>query len=181
MNKFSYFVTFAVGAILGSAVTWHFAKKQCDEIIQREIDSVKEAFHRNLNTDCDKPECVAPVQEELTDDNKQVKKEYKNITRSYNPSYNTSVYSDDIYILSPDEFGENPDHSVQSLTYFSDGVLANDDGDVISIDDTIGYESLEAFGEYEEDAVHVRNHRLKTDFEVLLDSKTYSEVYDGQS
>ena len=57
MSKLSYVVTFTVGALVGSAVAWQYAKKQYEEVIQREIDSVKEAFRRNSNTDCEEPEC----------------------------------------------------------------------------------------------------------------------------
>ncbi len=179
MSKLSYVVTFAVGALAGSAVAWQYAKKQYEEIIQREIDSVKEAFHRNFNTDCNEPECetVEPVEEKKD----PVMEEYKQTAKSYNTVNGKNIYYEDIYILSPDEFGEEDGYDVRSLTYFSDGILADDSGEIISIDDTIGHEALTAFGDYEEDSVHVRNNRLETDFEVLLDSQKYSEVYSDQS
>lgn len=179
MGKFSYIVTFAVGALAGSAVAWHYAKKQYEEIIQREIDSVKEAFHRNYNTDCDEPECT-PV-ESKEEEKDPVMEEYKQTAQQYNTINGKKVYYEDIYIITPDEFGEETNNSIRSLTYFSDGILADDSGEIINIDDTIGHEALTAFGEYEEDSVHVRNNRLCIDFEVLLDSHKYSEVYNEQS
>ena len=183
MSKFSYFITFAAGALIGSVVSYRLVSKKYESIIQQEIDSVKEAFHRNFDhNNCDDKieECVEENKEEIEFEVKQ-KDEYKRITQSYNPSYSKSVYYEDIYVISPDEFSEQIDHSIRSLTYFSDGVLADEVGEILSIDDTIGHESLNSIGEYEEDAVHVRNHHLKTDFEVLVDSRKYSEVFNEQS
>ena len=47
---------------------------------------------------------------------------------------------------------------------------------VEDVDNTVGYDSLERFGEYEDDVVYVRNDRLKSDFEILLSLKKYSEI-----
>lgn len=57
---------------------------------------------------------------------------------------------------------------------------------VASMDDTeiqqsIGFESLGHFGEYEDDSVFVRNDRLKTDYEILLDEENYSDSYARNS
>ena len=64
-----------------------------------------------------------------------------------------------------------------SLTYFADGILADDVGTIFDIELSIGSESLKHFGEYEDDAIHVRNTSLENDYEVLLDVRKYSEVY----
>ena len=42
--------------------------------------------------------------------------------------------------------------------------------------ETIGKDSLTHFGEYEDDSVFVRNDRLKADYEILMDQRTYAEV-----
>ena len=81
------------------------------------------------------------------------------------------------YDISPDEFGEFDDYEKISLTYYKDQILA-DDGDepIEDIDEVVGSESLNCFGEYEDDAVFVRNDRLKCDYEILLDHRKYSDV-----
>ena len=80
------------------------------------------------------------------------------------------------YVISPDEFGE--DYETETLTFYSDGVLVYYISDelVEDVDATIGSDSLSHFGEYEDDAVYVRNDSLKKDFEILRDSMKYSEV-----
>ena len=48
-NKTAYVVSLAVGALIGSSVTWIFAKKYYENIAQAEIDSVKEEFSKRNN------------------------------------------------------------------------------------------------------------------------------------
>ena len=53
----------------------------------------------------------------------------------------------------------------------------DDGGDKIEdVDDVVGMESLTHFGEYEDDSVFVRNDRLRCDYEILMDERTYSEA-----
>ena len=86
------------------------------------------------------------------------------------------------YVITPDEFGSVDEYETISLTYYSDGVLTDDRDDepIEDVDDMIGEDSLTHFGEYEDDAVYVRNERLKTDFEILLDHRSYSDVAEAK-
>ena len=52
MSKVSYFLVFAVGAIAGSAATYHFVKKKFEAISNEEIRSVKESFKKRYNEPC---------------------------------------------------------------------------------------------------------------------------------
>jgi hypothetical protein len=81
------------------------------------------------------------------------------------------------YVIAPEEFGDLDDYETISLTYYADQILA-DDNDVIvdDIEDVVGFDSLNSFGEYEDDSVFVRNDRLKCDYEILLDQRKYSSV-----
>ena len=44
------------------------------------------------------------------------------------------------------------------------------------VENTIGIDSLNHFGEYEEDSVFVRNDIKKCDYEILLDESNYTGV-----
>ena len=82
------------------------------------------------------------------------------------------------YVILPEEFGECDDtsYTCSSLRYHADGVLAYDNGDIVTdLEDIIGFDALSHFGEYEEDSVFVRNPRLKMDYEILLDLTNYYE------
>ena len=81
------------------------------------------------------------------------------------------------YVISPEEFGEFEEYEKISLTYYADEVLADEnDEEVDDVDEIVGEESLNHFGEYEDDSVFVRNDRLKCDYEILLDQRNYSDV-----
>lgn len=84
------------------------------------------------------------------------------------------------YIISPAEFGEHDDFDTVSLTWYADQILADDMDPKHPIEDVEEYfpfEFLSTFGEYEEDAIHVRNERLKTDYEILRDNSEWKDLY----
>ena len=76
-------------------------------------------------------------------------------------------------------FGENEDYERISLTYYADQVLVDENDEMIEdVEEMVGFESLNHFGEYEDDSVFVRNDAKKCDYEILLDQKLYSDVID---
>lgn len=92
-----------------------------------------------------------------------------------------TIENDLPYVISEDQFGEFDDYSKVSLTYYADHILADtDDRAIEDVEHTVGFESLNYFGEYDEDSVHVRNDRLKTDYEILLDQREYSEILQSK-
>jgi hypothetical protein len=81
-----------------------------------------------------------------------------------------------IYILTPEEFRASTNPST-TLFYYKDGVLADDDYNIIKHpEEVVGPEALNAFGRYEDDAVYVRNETTKMDYEILLDNRSYIDV-----
>lgn len=183
MSKFSNLVVFVVGAAVGSAVTWKLLKTKYEQIAQEEIDSVKEAFSKRFI-----PEDSNGVQEnegpqmtldEYAEKLKEMKyandlamaeKEKKGVT-------DADMNKNEPYVISPEEFGELDGYDAVSLNYFADGVLTDDwDNEIEDVDDMVGLDSLNHFGEYEDDSVFVRNDRDKVDYEILLDSRNFSDL-----
>ncbi len=85
------------------------------------------------------------------------------------------------YIITPEEFSDS-DYNTETLSYWADGVVTDIDNEPLTddqIEDLIGEDSLSHFGEYEDDSVFVRNDRLRTDYEILADTRRYGDVYDG--
>lgn len=183
MSESRGFITFIFGAAVGSAATWLYVKNKYERIAQEEIDSVKEVFSRRepIQDKCsvgerrsymmDKPdmvEFVAKIKENGYTNYTDVveEKESKTETKEEKP-----------YVIAPEEFGEEDEYDTISLTYYSDRVLADDDDKIVEdVEDVVGFDSLESFGEYEDDSVYVRNDRLKCDYEILLDQRRYSDV-----
>lgn len=190
MNKciLNKVIVFVAGAVIGSAVTYKFVKNKYERITQEEIDSVKETYaHKNLGEN---------VGKDFTEDREVIKNEVREIKDIVDSEVNRlktildeNGYVDystpkgkeattmNPYVISPDEFSENEDYETESLTYYLDGILADDRNNIIDIDVVVGRESLNHFGEYEDDSVFVRNEELKTDYEILLDTRRYSDIY----
>ena len=83
----------------------------------------------------------------------------------------------DPYVIAPYDFGEIDGYHMIELTYYADDVLEDDSYCIVNDrDELIGRTALNTFGEYEEDAVFVRNERLRTDFQILRDYRTYAEA-----
>lgn len=182
MSKATGLIMFVLGAAAGSAVTWQFAKKKYEQIAEEEINSVKEVFSKREQGAADveitvEPQPGAEARLEKFEAKPDIST-YAGILKSegYVPE-GTEMAENKPYVISPDEFGEFEDYDTISLTYYADQVLVDDGGDKIEdVDDVVGMESLTHFGEYEDDSVFVRNDRLKCDYEILMDERTYSEA-----
>ena len=174
---------FAAGAAIGSAVTWKMLKTKYEQIAQEEIDSVKEVFSRREND--------VKIEIKPSSDSKPIVKEKPDLAEYAKMLKELKYASDEVeneekggndpaydpYVISPDEFGEIDDYETVSLSYYEDGVLADDwDNEIEDVESLVGEESLSHFGEYEEDCVYVRNDRYKTDYEILMVLSKYSDV-----
>lgn len=198
-KNLAYFITFAVGAAIGGYASWQYAKKKYEALAQEEIDSVKEAFshkeavanyvYNNNETmikdfaDAVRKGVERLKAQQIVSDNSYCSEEDNNdedaVITSSTDDYPSDEerYSDKPYVISPAEFGEKEDYEPVSLIYFADGVLTDDDYvEVADIELTVGRESLNHFGEYEEDSVFVRNDVHKCDYEILKDLRTFSDV-----
>lgn len=183
-NKLFAFLAFAAGAAIGSVVTWKLVKSKYEQIAQEEIDSVKEVFSRRHRETEDTNEEAPrrPHVEEKPDLAEYVTmlnrcKYLAEHPEEADGEEGASASSVEPYVISPDEFGDQEGYETTSLTYYADNVLADEFDEVIdNFEELIGTESLKHFGEYEADAVHVRNDATKTDYEILLDIRNYDDV-----
>ena len=196
-NKLFSFIMFATGAAIGSLVTWKAIKTKYERLAQEEIDSVKEEFSRlskirkesNNRQNEDEDTEAGDIEWNDTDQDDVV--EYNNITARYRSSSDDDEtdeegdewsegevpYINGPYVISPDDFSSSPPgYSAQPLDYFADGILADGWGVELDIEETIGEESLEHFGEYADDLLYVRNERKEIDYEVTKDPRTYAEA-----
>ena len=177
------FAMFLAGATVGAAATWLCLRRYYEQITQEEIDSVKASFAERkpviANIAKLKPDLVnyaAKLQEEgytnYTEHSKKNTEEKKDEPMPNEP-----------YVISPDDYGENDNYTQISLVYYAgDGVLADDEDEVVEdIEDTVGEDFAEHFGEYEDDSVFIRNDRLRCDYEILRDNRSFSDVAEGSN
>ena len=81
------------------------------------------------------------------------------------------------HVITPEEFGELYDYEKVSLIYYADGVLTDEDDNIVDdVDGIVGIDSLNMFGQYEEDSVYVRNDERRCDYEILMDERKYHQV-----
>lgn len=185
--KLNNVVAFATGALIGSVVAWKFAENKYRQIAQEEIDAMSE-YYRNKEKNAEKDEdAYIDSESERCEELREgvlmggaidipVPQEYKDLTSQYSET-EVNPMEDRPYVIPPEAYGELDGYECNSLNYYADGVIADDFDDVIDdVDDIIGVDALTHFGEYEDDAVFVRNDRLRCDYEVLRDTRKFSEL-----
>ncbi len=173
---------FATGAAIGSVITWKLVKDKYARYAHEEIEAVREVYMSHNQTETNEPESEVTekpvVSEPIQKFSEQDRIDYANIASLYNHEKGVPAPMNRPYVISPDEFDENGYQTI-SLTYYADGVIEDDFLDVWDedeIDRKIGLDSLNHFGEYEEDSVFVRNDDEETDYEILRDTRRYSDI-----
>ena len=163
------------------------------KMMKKEIDMYRKITDLDQNKS-ENPENVQENKEDSSDFDftKQEKVEYFNIANRYRvlsdaddgddendeegENGDEAPYINGPYVISPDEFNSSPPgYNAQPLDYFVDGVLADSWGVRLDIEETIGEDALDHFGEYVDDLVYVRNEREEIDYEVTKDPRTYAE------
>lgn len=152
-------------------------------------ENVKDSFHQinwseleDLNEEDDEEEDEDDEDEDERERNEQeYLRDYGRLIDHYTTNNNekggAEIMAKEPYVISPYDFGEIDEYHKIELTYYEDGVLEDDEYNIVNdVDELIGPKALMTFGEYEEDAVFVRNERLHTDFQILKDPRTYKEA-----
>lgn len=197
MSKIN-FAMFLVGVTVGAAGAWFYCKRYYEQIAQEEIDSVKAAFAER------KPNALKNAKKDFEEGSSESNKQKANMAKlkpdlvDYAAKLQEQGYTnyssigeqngikkkdeedetmvDEPYAIPPEEFANN-DYTVISLTYYSDGVLADDEDELVeNIEDTVGKDFAEHFGDYEKDCVHIRNDRRRCDYEICKDNRTFAVV-----
>lgn len=180
----SKFFVFAVGAAIGSAVTYKYLKTKYDDILNEELESMREYYAEKYNDAEDED-----IEEEQEVETEPAESDVMNdIRRSYAAIAKSSGYInateakkidevDNPYVIDADDYGEYEDYSLINLTYFSDKILADDTGEIIEdVDDAVGPNLWDLFPD-DDDTVFIRNDKLMSDYEIQKDYRSYDEVF----
>lgn len=182
-QKIINLIAFTAGAAIGSLVTWRVMKTRCEQIIQNEVDAFKEdwadmARESKADYEIDTGDTDDDEMEEEDEEDSDFA-HYRQLALDYEEKGGEDwvPYINGPYVITPEEFGDgNFGHDLHCITYYADGVLADDWDVKLDIEETIGEEALEHFGDYQDDVVHVRNERLQCDYEVTCDPRDYADV-----
>lgn len=201
MQKFTTIFAFLAGIAVGGAAAWYYTKDKYAQIAEEEINSVKEAYARRENQQESETESdilpdsgsgqthvmVGKVRDkgDIKEFARRVQGEegYTNYSKTVVPAKEETPEEpaqpenagEHPYVISPGEFDELDGYTPVSLTYFADGVLADEYGVIVDDVEEIVGDALNHFGEYEEDSVFVRNDAKRCDYEILRDEHTYEE------
>lgn len=197
-NKSALFGAFIAGAATGALATYKFVKDKYEKLAKDEAESFA-AKLKELRQNEVAPLPTEPESDEKKDSDKPkpldandaARHAYENmvnnlgytdysaISQGKPVSQTKPVPVDPPQVIDPDEIGEYDDYRVITLLYFTDHILADHDGNIVSreeADELLGPDALDRFGEYEEDAVHVRNDARKCYYEVLMEGRLYSDL-----
>lgn len=182
MSKLSNTLAFVLGAATGSFVAQLMLKNKYERRAREEIDSVKEMFSSRQ---------AEPIKGEKTKTEDEAEKdedgdatELFNIIHQYRSSLDGEEEKNNMikpYVIPPEEYG-SLGYKCVSLTYFEDGVVADDRDNVFAnADEIIGEDFADHYGEYEDDSVFIRNDKLKRDYEILRDRGTFAELMEPET
>ena len=187
-SKLAFIFGTIIGAGIGVAGTYSYFKDKYEKLAEEDFNS------RRVFDEDKKEESEEPVAEKTADSRtvdkpniaeyaaRLQKEGYVNYSDMQDKKQKQKIAVDRPYVIQPSDFGEFDDYEKISLTYTADGVLLDDMNEIVDdIEETVGEDSLEHFGEYEDDSVYVRNDAKKCDYEILLDQRNYQEILETQS
>ena len=187
MNRtLSNVLLFTAGAAVGSLVTWRIFKSRY-EIVDEDYD--EEPDDPVEGDDGNKSEST----ETKIDYNKKPPlKDYVKMVEDYGYKPKTHMEEveeelangeqgdEDIYepfIIRPEEYGELHAYETLSLNYYADGVLTDDlDNPIEDVESLVPADFADHFGEYDDNAVFVRNDNLECDYEILRDLRKFTDI-----
>lgn len=186
MNKV---IAFVLGAAAGSLVTWKLIEKKYKDIADEEIASVVDRFKNKETVDVEPKRIVVhqvgtwPKESKEDQKIEEDKKDYAEKIQDlgYSNEDDGSVYmapGEDViapFIISPEEYGEKDHYDTQSWSYYADGVLTDESGEIVMDAENIIGDALDHFGDYDDDSVYVRNENEECDYEILRYEKSFSE------
>lgn len=200
MNKL---IVFVLGAAAGSLLTWKLLDEKYRRMAEDEIEAMEEYYenlHNIKNVETFEEPIENPSVTVVQEEPKKFLNEKKPLTYYYDkvqkmgyditPEDGFSIKEAedgsiwvgpgeeyiDPYVIPPDRFEEIEHYDSKSWTYYSDSVLTNEYGEVVNDPENIIGDALSRFGEYEDDAIHVRNDNNECDYEIIKIEESFAEL-----
>ena len=197
-------IIFIGGVAVGSFVTWRLLKEKYIRQTQEEINEVREHYRKKkeseevtVDSNCatettEKPDLIEYAAKltkngyiDYTNPKSLVKATgdmvdavvQKDNEESLDPVILNDPSYQPPYIISPEDFAIDDEYTIVNLNYYIDGVLTDEDDNIVeNVDDVVGLENLNHMGEYEDDALHIRNENYKCEYEILLSRRLYHDT-----
>lgn len=184
MKKALYLVAFLAGAAVGALASATYIKKNYDISEKPENSSDEFDYDSFKKDEPDEQEKLIQMTNnsilKSVKDPVEKEKAEKLLNRYFTKA---SVYGSDAedtedshgpYRILEDAFGEFEDYSTVELTYYSDGVLADEyDEKIDNAEELLGKNFAALFGDRDE--IFIRNDDLCSDYDIVKDTATYDE------
>lgn len=186
-NGLKYALAFSLGAAAGVAASWKIIENKYNQLMHGEIKALEDYYEAILADKGDvqaeadtQPESEPEQDEEPTDEevNAYFVAMYSGEQTESEKEGGSNSVDDEPRIIEPEEFGTIDNYDTETLTYYADGVTADDhDNPIEDVKALLGIDPKDHFGEYDDYAVHVRNPHRQTDYEILVDFRRYYDKY----
>ena len=185
---------FLAGGAIGSVVTWKLVKTKYEQIIAdktEENEFLRDRYSENKKNKEAGETLIEGFEDDIENRDKLTVQEIRDKVQKLG-YINEQVMkekekekeeADDMggpEVIAPEETWEQ-DYPMITLTYYEgDGVLADERDRIIgNVDELVGEDFASHFGEYEDDAIYIRNSSVKAYYEILRDYGSYCEVVDS--
>lgn len=196
-------IIFVAGCAVGGIGASLYLKDVYRRYAQEEIDSVIDRERHKRETEaCSYGRAV----EDSTEDEERIEQakeaaknaankssitEYANVVKKEGykdyseyskpePVEEKEVNANPISYILPSEFGDEDAYEQIELTYYADGILADEEGDLVQdIDLTVGNEFDEHFGEYDDAMVYIKNDVMKAYYMIYMSDDCYRDIFEA--
>lgn len=203
-RKLGYCIAFVVGSAVGFVGSMKYFEKKYEQYATDEIEHIRELYGKKRGGEDepevdDKQERTEEVVLNGTAREKYDREKYREVLGRTNYAdfsnkdprppveeivkpRNKDMIQEEPYIIQPEEFGDTFENDTIEITYYAGDSILADDGDFImtDIEGSIGNEALDLFLDPNVEIVYVRNDRLRLDYEISRDSRSYEVVVEGK-
>lgn len=208
MKDLIYVAVFAAGAAIGSAVTWKYVKDKYERIMQEDFEQRRYDGNKNDDEPTEESNDISEDEptEEVERKEEIDLSNYNSLASNYKgddpQKTNYAAYTrkekqypylaerdkqrleadnvdiESIESIIPDEFGEYMSYEQITLILYADGVMADEDDNIITNpEELLGDDYEDHFGENDDpDTCYFRNHKIKAEYEVIRDARRFEEV-----
>lgn len=184
---------FIAGIGVGVITTSIYCKNKYEAIMQEEVEELRNMNNKEEKVADPSEGCI--TKDKLNNETKSQKEMWEQSMEAKdkeiaNKIINYSGYSktesneetkeiNSLSFITPDEFASLVGYDTDSFYIYEDNVIVNENNEVISdVKETFGFTTEEIrvqFDENQSNSVYIRNNKLKTDYEILIDLSKYYE------
>jgi hypothetical protein len=191
-------LAFILGIAAGAGGTYFYLKPKYEAMNAENLEVNRKFYEEKLKEATVEDDQTTPTEQEIESAAQENAQHLDQLRKAdelasklnYNALYNkqplTAVGSeekmeDQVYLIAPDQYESESLYDRRTLTYYEgDDVLCDElTEEILDIENTIGIENVDQFGNpFEEDpyVMHIRNNKFGCVYEVFKDERSYSAV-----